>query len=500
MKNWIWLWGIVYLFNCNYAYSQGNGKYVHLKSSKKENASLIWLNTKVEKNNKVILKAKIFASFPIEASAISMLINDKKEGSKAQISSLYGNAEHEYTYERTINLPYVSNNLQLVLKSDSLEYFSSILQIKENKVTILDDGDYNSRILWIYPDPAKTEGHSYRSESSLFHYSVLIKTGITLNNKNSIQIILNDIIHKPKQNDILRKTGYNQYEFQGTILLERNIDVNEISLRLKINDNLVESKPYSITLDEDQPSLYLLSIGTLTNLDFTSKDAKDFADVYSSQGESAGIFQSVNIELLNGIDATTNEIKGRIEELNIKKKGGIIKSKDLIILFISSHGFLHDNELRIQGDDYDPSRKRTTSVSFKEDIVDILKEIDCKKLVFVDACHSGGGEKSNIADLNFEIEKLNNIPSGITTFVSSQKDELSYEDDKWQNGAFTEAIIQGLAGGEADHDNNFIITIDELYSFLKKEVPKIVLAAKGKPQNPKMLSNDLGDVAIYFIN
>jgi len=129
-----------------------------------------------------------------------------------------------------------------------------------------------------------------------------------------------------------------------------------------------------------------------------------------------------------------------------------------------------------------------------------LKEINCKKLVFVDACHSGAGEKFNIADLNYEIEKLNKITTGLTTFVSSQGDELSYEDSAWKNGAFTEAIIKGLSEGEADLDKNYIVTVNELSSYLTAEVPRMVLDKKGKPQNPKLLSNDLGDVAIYFIN
>ena len=356
--------------------AQSSGKYVHLKSSKKENASVVWLNTKVEKNNKVVLKAKLFASFPIEVGQITLLINDRKEGSKAQFSSLYGNAEHEYTYERTINLPYTSNKLQLLLKGDTLDFYSSILEIKDKKVTILEDEDYSSRILWTFPDPAKTDGHTFRSESSLLHFTAIIKTGVVLNNKNIIQIVLNKAIFHPKPSDVLRKIGNNIYEYQGSILLDNSVESNEIFLRLIVNENKIDSKHYNISVDEDQPSLYLLSIGTLTNLDYTSKDAKDFANLYRSQGESAGIFQSVNVELLNGIEATTNEIRGRIEELKIKRLGGIIQPKDLVVLFISSHGFLYDNELRIQGDDYDPSRKRTTSVSFEKDIVNILKEID----------------------------------------------------------------------------------------------------------------------------
>jgi hypothetical protein len=459
------------------------------------------MNTSIDKNNVARLRAKMFSSFQIENRHIKLLVDGEEESSKAGFGSLFGNAEKEFTFEREVTLVNPETKFQVMVMKDTLEFLSSELKIKDNEVRILSDDDFTSRILWSFPDPAKTEGHNFRSGSSLFHYSALVKTGVNLNSKSSIKIILNKAIKDPKPSDKLVKVGPNLYEYSGSVLLDNSIEQNEIFLRLIVNEENVDSKPYLISVDEDQPSLYMLSIGTLTNLEYTAKDARDFAEMYrSSQSASTGIFQNVSIDLLSGIDATTNEIKGRIEELNIKRQQGIIKPQDLIIVFVSSHGFIHDGNLRIQGDDYDPSRKRTTSISFKDDIMAVLDEIYCKKLVFVDACHSGAGSKYNIADLNYEIEKLNKISTGVTTFVSSQGDELSYEDDSWKNGAFTEAIIKGLQGAEADRDRNFIVTVDELYQYLSKEVPKMVMDKKGKPQNPKLISNDLGDVAIYFIN
>jgi len=487
------------LFSISLLQGQSDRRYVNLSSTEKDKVSIIWLNTSVGAQNKVTLKAKLFASFPIEARHIKLLINGEEEGSKADFGSLYGNAEHEFTYERDLNLPFVDNEFQLYFQKDSLQVLSSIIEIKNKKIRILDDNDFTSRILWTYPDPAKTEGLKFRSESSLFHFSVLIKTGIQINSKSSIEIVLNNGIRSPKTTDKLLKIGTNHYEYKGSILLNNSVE-NNLYLRLIVNEDKIDSKVYQISVDEDQPSLYLLSIGTLTNLEYTSKDAEDFSKIYQNQNEDLGIFRNINIDLLNGIDATTSEIKGRIEELKIKRQEGIIKDKDLIILFMSSHGFIHNGKLRIQGDDYDSSRKRTTSIEFKRDLMDILDEINCKKLVFIDACHSGAGEKFNVADLNYEIEKLNQIASGTTTFVSSQGDELSYEDSSWKNGAFTEAILQGLKEGKADADSNFIVTVNELSDFLKMQVPRMVMDKKGKPQNPKMLSNDLGDVAIYFIN
>ena len=338
--------------------AQSGKKYVNLSSSKKEKVSIIWMNTAVDKDQKVKLKAKMFSSFQIEPRHIKLLVNGEEESSKANFGSLFGNAEKEFTFEREIDLPEDESKFQVMVVKDSLEFVSSELKIQDKKISILEDEDYTSRILWTFPDPSKTEGHSFRSESSLFHFSAMVKTGVQIKSKEGIKIILNKAIRDAKDSDKLVKIGDNLYEYKGSVLLDNSRETNEMFLRLNVNDEKIDSKPFNISIDEDQPSLYLLSIGTLTNLEYTAKDAKDFAEIYQSQSANAGIFQNISIDLLTGIDATTGEIKGRIEELNIKKNQGIIKPQDLIILFVSSHGFVHDGMLRIQGDDYDPSRKR----------------------------------------------------------------------------------------------------------------------------------------------
>ena len=83
--------------------------------------------------------------------------------------------------------------------------------------------------------------------------------------------------------------------------------------------------------------------------------------------------------------------------------------------------------------------------------------------------------------------------------TSSSRDEESYEDVKWQNGAFTEAMITGLRDGKADDNNNGIITLMELESYLKLEVARMVQLVKNKPQNPLLSRNEIGDLPIYTV-
>jgi uncharacterized caspase-like protein len=132
-------------------------------------------------------------------------------------------------------------------------------------------------------------------------------------------------------------------------------------------------------------------------------------------------------------------------------------------------------------------------------MVAILNDIPCKKVILIDACHSGGA-RANPSDINFEINKLNSITKGLTVFASSRGEEQSYEDAAWGNGAFTESIIRGLRGGKADADGNRIISLHELYDFVSRDVATLVQSVKKRPQNPILVNDELGDVAIYVMD
>lgn len=247
-----------------------------------------------------------------------------------------------------------------------------------------------------------------------------------------------------------------------------------------------------------KPNLYVLAVGTKTNLQYTMQDAKDFASLYSNQAGNKGLFTDIEAQSILGSDATASNILGAIEDMEIKSNTGVITPNDMIIIFMSSHGFMLRNEFYIQGDDYQTGRHRTKAVRYSE-MMEILDFIPCKKLIFIDACHSGGAKGISSAAVNDAISDLNAQESGLTTIVSSDADELSYEDKAWKNGAFTEAIMKALNNGKCDTDRNKIVTINELFDYLKREVPQMVKKVKKQPQNPQMVSSGLNNVPIYIL-
>ena len=81
---------------------------------------------------------------------------------------------------------------------------------------------------------------------------------------------------------------------------------------------------------------------------------------------------------------------------------------------------------------------------------------------------------------------LNRFREGVGRVVisASQADEQSWESEKLQNGYFTYYLIRGL---QANAGN---VPIEQLYDYLKSEVPKRVRADMQKSQTPAMKRSD----------
>jgi len=289
-----------------------------------------------------------------------------------------------------------------------------------------------------------------------------------------------------------------EYTYVNSVPLEETADhINKIEVTAAGKKC---SKPLKVLYSAGKPNLHILAIGTSLDLQFPKKDAADFAELFKSQAgpEKDKLFGSVEVRKLIGAEASTNAIKESIERYRYDFKSGSIGPRDVMLIFISSHGFIYQDKFRIQGDDYKDIYKETYSVAFEE-ITSRLKEVQCKKLIFLDACFSGGA-KANVADINNAIAEMNKQGEGVTTFSSSSNDEYSYEDVKWQNGAFTYSIKEALAKGKADNDGNGIVTINELYEYVSGNVPKIVSEVKNKSQHPSMPVTDLlKNTAVYII-
>lgn len=302
----------------------------------------------------------------------------------------------------------------------------------------------------------------------------------------------------------------NFYDYENVIsLLEGE---NRVLIELVTPNGVIQSNEMIINYKPKQPNLHVLSIGIPhKDLKYTSIDAENFANVFQNQTGMDKVFNKIYVEKKNTRENTRNlDIRAAMEDLrrryNTDLIGGKINREDVLILFISSHGKTDDNnDFKILASDYD-AYGDVSNIDYKRDILDILNQIDCKKFVFIDACHSGSAQGARLVNqARFALEEINAAYPGLNVLTSSQVDELSYEDDSWGNGAFTEAILEAFSGKisanglNPDPDGDKIIRFGELYDFLQKRVPTMVMEKKKSKQMPAKMSKGLGDNIPLFI-
>lgn len=244
-----------------------------------------------------------------------------------------------------------------------------------------------------------------------------------------------------------------------------------------------------------KPNLHLLSIGVPSHLKYTTKDAVDIRNAFNSQ--QGLLFGRVYSRLLTTQEETkASSMKKAIVEIEQGDNSGFILDRDVVVVFISTNGkaYSHYNSFRLA--DSSPYYEQAlypveTSIDYGMDIVNRLSSLPCKVIIFLDACNSGQIRyvdegrlvKSRGASVSTGLSRQPNTP-GIRTIASCQQDELSYEDDSWENGAFTEALIEAftnvpvnVAGTEQTikaNENDDILTLQELYRFISVRVPYLV--------------------------
>jgi len=246
-------------------------------------------------------------------------------------------------------------------------------------------------------------------------------------------------------------------------------------------------------VQESGPTLHALVIGiskyaqTGLNLGFAAKDADDFADALMMQQGKA--YQKVVVKKLTNEQATERSIRMGLGWL----KNEVKTRDDRAVLFFSGHGATTP-ELVSYLLPHDVDRADLVATGLDKSIIfNTLRGLPGKVLVFLDACHAAEGIEAATGGLRRLdtvglMNELADPQHGIVSFVSSQGNEFSYESDTWRNGAFTNALVDGLAGKALDPGEHEISTID-LYKWLYKRVPALlkgVPALAAKRQTPIM--------------
>ena len=134
--------------------------------------------------------------------------------------------------------------------------------------------------------------------------------------------------------------------------------------------------------------------------------------------------------------------------------------------FFSGHGMPHDGCDYLMACDSDPGDVKDTAISINY-VTERLRRCGADNVVLIlDACRGGHGGKSGegIGNQSAEVAR----EKGVITFFSCSPNQLSYELDDLQQGAFTKALLEGLGvQGQC-------ATVERLNHYLSGRVPELI--------------------------
>lgn len=197
---------------------------------------------------------------------------------------------------------------------------------------------------------------------------------------------------------------------------------------------------------------------TMPVLKYTDDDAYQlYAFMKSPEG---GALPDHQITLLIDEEATRANILQSMRSVFFKAD-----ENDVVLFYFSGHG-LPGAFLPI---DYDGINNTLSH----EEVREILKISKAKhKLVLADACHSGTlmqVKTPGYITLEKFYKAFEDTQGGTALLLSSKGEEFSLEDGGLRSGIFSHFLIRGLKG-EADTDENKIVTIKELFDFVFQKV------------------------------
>jgi WD40 repeat protein len=232
-----------------------------------------------------------------------------------------------------------------------------------------------------------------------------------------------------------------------------------------------------------KPKLFALLVGVSDydeprlKLNYAAKDAMDVEAALKRQ--KGRFFEEVETVLLLNKKADEDEIE--IELSRLRKKVG---KDDYAVVFMAGHGVTDAQG----GFHFLPA-----NASLSEDelaarslnglvIRDNLRTIQGKVLFFMDACNAGNGIGSDqaLADMTGFVNEFAQS-NGVVMYASSAGRQFSYEGPKWNNGAYTKALVTTLDDPDA-FGTDGKLSIFELADQLDTRVRKMT----GDLQTPVM--------------
>ena len=179
------------------------------------------------------------------------------------------------------------------------------------------------------------------------------------------------------------------------------------------------------------------------------------------------------------------EVQTRIEDVFADSQ-----PDDLLLLHFSGHGVKSDTgELFVAARNTRPDRLASTAVS-ADFIQRCMKTSRARSIVlFLDCCYGGAFGQGVAVRAAGPVNVMDSFPAGRlgggrgrAVISASSAIEYAFEgtelaaDERAKPSVFTSAVVEGLRTGEADRDEDGLVSLDELYDYVFDHV---------RAENPK---------------
>lgn len=340
-----------------------------------------------------------------------------------------------------------------------------------------------------------------------------------------INIFINDVPVYGSAGIDLRKE--NTQSVQKKISLQLSEGQNKIQVSV-LNQAGAESYKETayVTYKPNQikkPDLYLVTIGDSKysdaryDLTYAAKDAEDIKKTFEGNSSYSNVFAY----------SYTNEKVTRENILKLKDELKKAKRDDVVIITVAGHGVLDKNlDYYLATYDMDFNNPSGKGIPYEEleSLVDGIAPL--KKVIFLDACHSGEVDKEEVEQLAVNTTGSGNVKfraagagiqkknlglkttselmselftdlrkgTGATVISSAGGAEYAMESDQWKNGLFTYCLLHGLKDKAADANGDGQIMLSELQNYLRKEVTTL---SNGAQQPTSRIENLTMDFRVW---
>ena len=253
------------------------------------------------------------------------------------------------------------------------------------------------------------------------------------------------------------------------------------------------SEPVQVTFVPDRadsvlPTLYLLAIGVSKYagdlaLDYPAIDARELATTVSTA--AAAVYQKIQTRVLTDETATR---RGILQGLGWLREQ--MTQRDVGVIFFAGHGVKDlDGTFYLVPVDGVPDDLLSTAIP-DSTIKNTVAAIPGRLLLLIDACHAGAGAIE--PELKFRalsrsaddfVRDLVTDDYGVVVMAAATGREQSMESKRWQHGAFTKALIEGLAGS-ADYNRDGLVYLTELDAYVTQRV-KVLTSGRQHPVTAK---------------